>query len=149
MSISARQLHAIVQSLPARQPITDAFEQNRAPSRWPSQRDHLLGWLAEYNGPGYYGRKTPGRDARFFYNHFKCAPGLLWLAEALGEEPVRLREAVARVEAAGGNLASQCGALRTAIPWARIEELLAARVLPHESARGAKKTGRHLSVPAG
>ncbi|MEV6769818.1 hypothetical protein AB0N05_14440 [Nocardia sp. NPDC051030] len=86
-----------------------------------------MGWLADYDGPGYYERTNPGQDARTFYTQFKCAPGLLWLAEALGEDPIRLQEAMTRVEAAGQNLASQCGAFRAVIPWARIEELLAAQ----------------------
>ncbi|MBL1074471.1 hypothetical protein JK358_08680 [Nocardia sp. 2] len=148
MSISARELRAVVRKLPARQPITDSYEQAHPgpQSKWPSQRDHLLGWLAEYDGVGYYGREHPGQDARFFYTHFKCAPGLLWLAEALGEDPARLREAVTRVEAAGGNLARQCGAFRAAIPWARIEELLAAQPIncPRSLLRRiSKRSPRH------
>lgn len=129
MSVSVRELQAVLERLPARQPITDAYEQAHPgqQSKWASQRDHLRGWLADYGSPGYYGRKNPGQDARFFYTHFKCAPGLLWLAEALGEDPVRLGEALTRVEAAGENLAGQCGAFRAVIPWTRIEELLAAQ----------------------
>ncbi|MFF0613202.1 hypothetical protein ACFYUD_31500 [Nocardia tengchongensis] len=117
----------MVERLSARQTITDAYERAHPgrQSKWESQRDHLKGWLADFDGPGYYGRKNPGRDARFFYIHFKCAPGLLWLAEALGEDPVRLQEAVAHAKLAGANLASQCGAFRAVIPWTRIEELLA------------------------
>lgn len=127
-SITARELRNIVQKLPTRQTLTDEYERERCgnQSKWKSQREHLDGWLSEYGEPGYYRRQHPGKDAQFFYNHFKCAAGLLWLAEALGEEPARLREAVIRVDAAGPNLARQCGALRSVIPWSRIAELLSA-----------------------
>ncbi|MGV9663782.1 hypothetical protein [Nocardia niigatensis] len=146
MSISAQELRAVVERLPARQPITDAYERAHPgrQSKWESQRDHLKGWLTDFDGPGYYGRKNPGRDARFFYTHFKCAPGLLWLAEALGEDPVRLQEAVAQVELAGANLASQCGAFRTVIPWTRIEELLAAHNRPGLLRRATLPSARSI-----
>ena len=49
-----------------------------------SQKEHWLGWLREYNGPGAYGRQTgKSRDAKFAFNHGQCAPMLFWLAEAL------------------------------------------------------------------
>jgi len=35
-----------------------------------SQKEHWLGWLSEYNGPGAYDRKIwRGRSAKFAYNH--------------------------------------------------------------------------------
>lgn len=53
---------------------------------------------------GAYGRKQGLTDPRLAYNRFQCAPGLLWLAEALGEDPDTMRRAIAAVEAgpAGG-----------------------------------------------
>lgn len=106
----------------ARQPVTDEFETTHH-DRWAGrQQQHLDGWLAEYDRPGFYNRAHPGKDARHFYTHFKCAPGLLWLAEALGESADRLHWACNAVSAAGTNPARQCGALRALIPWDRIEE---------------------------
>jgi hypothetical protein len=50
-----------------------------------SQKEHWLGWLSEYGGPGFYGRKTTSRrSAEFAYNHIVCPPMILWLAEAAG-----------------------------------------------------------------
>lgn len=132
-SVSAADLLRVVDQLPVRQPITDAFERQRADSRqssrnprtwYGSQKEHLHGWLAEYNGPGAYGRRDHHGDARQFYQRFQCVAGLLWLAEALGESPEVLRAAVADIDVAGSRNASQCAAFRRRVPWERIEELL-------------------------
>jgi hypothetical protein len=58
-----------------------------------SQKEHWLGWLSEYDGPGYYGRKNPDRSAEFVYNHINCAPMVLWLGEASGISIAKLRAA--------------------------------------------------------
>ncbi|WP_205910816.1 hypothetical protein [Paroceanicella profunda] len=86
------------------------------------QKEHWLGWLAEYDGPGAYGR-TPdmSRDARYVYNHIQCAPMLFWLAEALQVEQQKLSAAFDAVLAAPKRNASQCAALRRHIPWEDIE----------------------------
>lgn len=44
-----------------------------------TQKEHLLGWLREYDGLGYYGRTNWNRTAQFVYNHFQCAAGLVWM----------------------------------------------------------------------
>jgi hypothetical protein len=50
-----------------------------------TQKEHWLGWLSEYDGPGAYSRKSwSGRSAEYVYNHINCPPMLLWLAEAAG-----------------------------------------------------------------
>lgn len=83
-----------------------------------SQKEHWLGWLAEYDGAGAYGRKVhKGKDARFIYNHIQCAPMLFWLAEAVGVDGSRLNETYTRVIEAPSKNASQCGALRKVISW--------------------------------
>ncbi|MFT2721980.1 hypothetical protein ACMT4L_18475 [Deinococcus sp. A31D244] len=127
-----RELQLIVARLSAAQPITDAFENEaRVPDArrpwYSSQKSHISGWLSEYGQGGAYDRKRPGQDARHFYTHFQCAPGLLWLAEALGEDPDTLRHGVEVIRAAGPKGAAQCGAFRKVVPWERIETLLAAR----------------------
>lgn len=65
---------------------------------------------------GAYGRKQGSTDPRLAYNRFQCAPGLLWLAEALGEDPDTVRRAIAAVEAGPARGASQCRAVREVIP---------------------------------
>ncbi|MDR6219225.1 hypothetical protein [Deinococcus soli (ex Cha et al. 2016)] len=130
--MQARELHLIVARLSAAQPITDAFEnETRVPGAqrpwYSSQKSHIGGWLSEYGQGGAYNRKHPGKDARHFYTHFQCAPGLLWLAEALGEDSETLRRGVEVIRAAGPKGAAQCGAFRKVVPWERIQELIARR----------------------
>jgi hypothetical protein len=95
-----------------------------------SQKEHWLGWLAEYSGAGAYGRKLdPARDARFVYNHIQCAPMLFWLIEALGVFEDRLGGiSSAIIEAPDAN-ASQCAALRKLVPWSDVEAALLARTV--------------------
>lgn len=90
-----------------------------------SQKEHWLGWLAEYDAAGAYGRSIKvQRNARYAYNHIQCAPMLFWLAEALEVDSRRLEEAfevVLDIEAKG---APQCAALRREVPWEVIEHQL-------------------------
>lgn len=65
---------------------------------------------------GAYGRKQGSTDPRLTYNRFQCALGLLWLAEALGEDPDTVRLAIAAVEAGPARGASPCRAVREVIP---------------------------------
>lgn len=119
----------VIQRLPVAQPITDAYQATgplgvpKPTSGWTNQKEHLLGWFSEISGPGAYNRQSRTWDAKAAYNHFQCAPGLLWLAEALGEEPTTVRRAVESVQAAPRRAASQCAAVRRIIPWERIEQL--------------------------
>ena len=112
-------------------PITTAYEQRHRQgspdprTSYRDQREHMVGWMSEMEGPGAYGRKSRGRDAKSAYNSFRCAPALIWMAEALGEDVETVDRAVAAADAAGPNFTSQCGAIRKVVPWARIEELVA------------------------
>lgn len=132
MAMTPRELHDRIKRLSPRGPVTRSLE--RRISRggmkvvwYANQREHLLGWLSEYDGPGYYGRSNWSRSAEFVYNHFQCAPGLLWLAEAAGVPRFALMKAKEAVLAARENSAAQAGALRRVLPWPLIEALLRAR----------------------
>jgi hypothetical protein len=91
------------------------------------QKQHLTGWLGDYGGPGYYGRASGDRTARFVYNHFQCAAGLLWLAEAAGAPRPPLLAAKRAVLTAGPRNAVQSAALRRVFGWEVVEELLTGR----------------------
>lgn len=83
------EFRALIERLPEKAPLAELFNERdnlQGVGRvwYRNQKEHWLGWLAEYNGPGAYGRKNSNRDAKFIYNHFQCSPGLLWLAEASG-----------------------------------------------------------------
>lgn len=120
----------LLKALPEHCPISDEYEaatSKPGPVAWySSQKEHLIGWFNEADGPGVYNRKTFNRGARAAYQHFQCAPGLLWLAEALGESRERLQVA-ANEAIAAGRAASQCAAIRRHIPWERVVELLSVR----------------------
>jgi len=76
-TISIAQFIRVIERLPSDQAIHD-------PRVWyTTQKEHWLGWLHEYDGPGAYGR-IPGkqRDAKFAYNHIVEPKMLLWLIEA-------------------------------------------------------------------
>jgi hypothetical protein len=109
--------------------VTESLERelrrpgHRAPW-YETQQEHLLGWLREYDGPGYYGRANWDRSAEFVYNHFNCAPGLLWIAEAAGAPRALLLKAKRAVLAAGPRNPAQSAAVRQVFPWALVEALL-------------------------
>jgi len=90
-----------------------------------SQKEHWLGWLSEYDGPGAYDRKNwKGRSAEFTYNHIGCPPMLLWLAEAAGVSKTKLLAAKRSALSARRNRATHCAMIRRTIPWSAIEERL-------------------------
>ena len=78
-SISIAEFRRAIERLPSDQPRSQ-------PGVWyQTQKEHWLGWLREYEGPGAYGRKpNQSRDAKFAYNHVVCPEMLLWLIEAAG-----------------------------------------------------------------
>jgi hypothetical protein len=125
------ELRDLIKPLNAGGPIYRQLEADlatsvRPPSPWyTTQKQHLLGWLGEYDGPGAYDRANwADRSAQFVYNHFQCAPALVWLAEALGVPSETLIAACDDVKKSGARAASQCGAFRRAVPWAMIEDRL-------------------------
>ena len=90
-----------------------------------TQKEHWLGWLGDYDGPGAYGRKKwKGRSAEFVYNHIGCPPMLLWLAEAAGVSRTKVMAAKRAALSAKRNRATHCAVLRRVIPWPLIEERL-------------------------
>jgi len=120
-----------ITKLRATRPITAGYERTlvirgvwKSEGVWyKSQKEHWLGWLSEYDGPGAYDRKTRrGRSAQFVYNHINCPPMLLWLAEAVAVPKARVlaakRSALATCKTRGGH----CAAIRKIIPWQAIEE---------------------------
>ena len=134
--MTARALRAKITELPAQPPITTAFESalekvstwNRKKVWYSSQKEHWLGWLGAYEGPGFYNRKVWERTAEFAYNHIVCSPMVLWLGEASGVSAAKVRAAKKAALAAKPNLASQAAAIRMVIPWALIEQSLMGKI---------------------
>jgi hypothetical protein len=82
-----------IKRLRIKAPITESYERalikrgvwSKEDVWYTTQKEHWLGWLSEYDGPGAYDRKTlSGRSAEFVFNHINCPPMLLWLIEAVG-----------------------------------------------------------------
>ena len=90
-TISIAQFISAIRRLPPDEPRSQ-------PGVWyRTQKEHWLGWLGEYHGPGAYGRApSEERDARFVYNHIVCPEMLLWLIEASGGEPEPRRGSATR-----------------------------------------------------
>ena len=142
----------VIRRLPVAQPITDAYESSiggrGARKVWyRSQKEHLCGWFAEISGPGAYNRQSRNWDVKAAYNHFQCTAGLLWLAEALGEDPNTVREAVEAAQRAPRRGGSQCAAVRRVIPWERVEELLRHCDAGADPSSGREATCGELSSP--
>jgi hypothetical protein len=138
--MSPDELAQHIKKLPASPPLTMAFEDAWA-ARWASdagdegrpvwytsQKEHWLGWLSEYEGPGAYGRKAgSSRDAQFVYNHINNAAMLVWLAEASGLPEATVLVAQRAALDAGPNFSSMCAAVRRVIPFAAVENALAGK----------------------
>lgn len=130
---SVRQLLSIVKRLPAVTPIADAYdagyraERRRKNVYYDRQKQHVVAWLREAGGAGYYGRQKPITHAKAFYNNFKCVAALIWLAEALGVPDRHILDGVRAVEEGSRNPASECGAFRAHVPWDMIGARLAQR----------------------
>ena len=131
--MNARRLRRKITRLDAETPLHKRLEQalqeglGFGNAWYNSQKEHWLGWLAEYDGPGAYGRQTrQPRDAQYIYNHIQCAPMLFWLAEAVTIPEDTLEQAFIAVLAAPKKNASQCATFRKLVSWGNIEVRLLA-----------------------
>ncbi len=67
-----------------------------ATAGYENQREHWLGWLKDYNGPGYYVREDwEVDDARTVYNRVGNPAMVLWLGEASGIPTAIVKKAAA------------------------------------------------------
>ena len=93
-----------------------------------TQKEHWLGWLGEYHGPGAYGRATgKKRDAKYAYNHIVEPKMLIYLIRAAGVDP-RFVKAAEEAAAGGTTMMQQSGAIRRHVPWEVVREALSARL---------------------
>jgi len=130
--MDAKEMRAVIEMLPNHGEYSQKLEAhpllaiNRNPT-YKNQKDHWLRWLGDYDGPGFYERKThAGRDAKYVYNHIMCSPMLLYLPEALGVSTVLIKKAYDEViKTNDPKMAKQCGIIRKTIPFELVEKELA------------------------
>ncbi len=129
--LSPQHLRRIIGKLEEHQPVAERLEHEiarRNPHRrhpwYRSQKQHWLGWLKEYDGPGFYGRSRWDRSAEFIYNHIQCPPMLLWLAEASGLSNRVIHRAKAAALASDNHHGPGTAAVRALVPWATVEHNL-------------------------
>ena len=129
-ALTPRELRRKIAGLPALQSLAVDYEHTlRArsarsrPTWYATQKQHWLGWLDGYDGPGAYGRSTWDRSAEFVYNHICCPPMLVWLAEAAGVPEAGVRRAMTSA-LRRSNRGAQRAAIRHTIPWNEIEARL-------------------------
>ena len=113
-SISISEFIRAIKRLPEDEPRDD-------PRTWyKTQKQHWLGWLKDYHGPGAYGRITgKKRDAKFAYNHIVCPGMLLYLIKAIPLRP-QLIEAAETAAQNGRTLMEKSGGIRKVVPWSEI-----------------------------
>ena len=100
---------------------------NFGPPWYRSQKEHMIGWVADYEGPGAYQRKPKvNPSAASVYMGLNCAPALVWIYGALNIPRDQWRPTVDEISKGGaiGRMARACGALRKAVPWSVIEQHL-------------------------
>lgn len=117
-SISVKLLLSTIRRLPPDAPVKN-------PKKWYlTQKEHWIGWLTEYNGPGAYGRQTGvERDAEYAYNHVVQPELLLYLATASGVDG-KLVESANRAFEKRTSLMQAAGAIRAIIPWGTVAAAL-------------------------
>ncbi|NWN87575.1 MAG: hypothetical protein HLX51_03390 [Micrococcaceae bacterium] len=88
-----------------------------------NQKEHVLVWFASQvtRGAGAYSRNTPNANARTTYNRLLNPAMILWIAEALDEDPKIVQEAGEKALTVPPR--SRAAAARKVLPWSRIAEL--------------------------
>lgn len=119
----APELAVIFGSLEPHTAIAEKWEKLRPPSSkwWRSQKQHMIAWFSQAEGPGAYGRRK-SQTAGQTYNRLLCPPALLWIAEALGVDHETVR-AAANDAWTKKHISAQCAAIRRYIPWQQIMAL--------------------------
>jgi hypothetical protein len=118
---SIKELLRAVRRLPATAPQSDKLSMGG----YETHQDHWIGWLKEYDGPGYYERSGWNVDARTVYQRLANGRMILWLSEAAGEDPKRIKAAVTAMKRHGnGRKQAKAKVVRSHLPWEQVARLL-------------------------
>lgn len=95
------------------------------PGKWyKTQKEHWLGWLSEYKGPGAYARKGGNnQDAQFAYNHIVEYRMLLWIIGAAGVEPKLVKQVKCIIDE-DMSMQANSAAIREIVPWQALAHAL-------------------------
>jgi hypothetical protein len=120
-SHTIKELLRAVRRLPAIMPLSDRLSKGG----YDSHKDHWIGWLEEYDGPGYYGRSDWKVDARTVYQRLNNGRMIVWLNEAAGERPALIKATIKEMNLRGnGRKQTEAKIARAHHPWECIAELL-------------------------
>ena len=116
-SVSIQQFIEVISTLPEDKPHGN-------PRVWyRTQKEHWLGWLRDYSGPGAYDRKNSDRDAKYAYNHIANPGMLLWLITAAGVSS-ELMLTMGQALAATPDARTHVGIIRKHVPWSVVASKL-------------------------
>lgn len=116
--VTISQLIQAISRLPSDPPVDSSQTWYR------TQKEHWLGWLGDYEGPGAYKRKTGvKRDAKYAYNHIVCPELLMYLIRAISLKK-ELVEAAEKAYQTGSSQMEKSGAIRKAVPWSEVYRVL-------------------------
>ena len=120
-SYSVEKLIDVIKKLPSDKEVSIGTQ---GYNLYSSQKSHWLGWLDTKSTSGTYQRKdSPGRDAKYVYNHIMEPKMLLWLISASGVNTELIKSA--QDEALKSkSMASSCAAIRKVVPWHTLELIL-------------------------
>lgn len=117
--IHTRTFAQILAKLPPNMPITRAYdtETRRNPHLY-NQGSHMTRWFRSQTttGTGQYTRRQPNYSAQTTYNRLQSPGGLLWINEALGISPTRVK-AAAQAAKAEKDHRRKCHIIRQILPW--------------------------------
>lgn len=117
---------AILEYLDPMPEITKALDKWGV-KHYPNQKAHMILWFLSQEGTGGkgYTRNKGNSSSMEAYNRLLNPGALIWMVDALGEDPAVIRQAAdAATEAEKVNYRGRCAAFREVIPWARIDELI-------------------------
>lgn len=95
------------------------------PGMWyKTQKEHWLGWLKEYRGPGAYDRKGgKNREAKFAYNHIVNYQMLIWIIDAAGVDSNLVKKAKSVIDNKK-TMQANAAAIRKIVPWEILADAL-------------------------
>ena len=120
-SFTIQELLRAVRRLRAATPISDRLSKGG----YDTHKDHWIGWLEEYDGPGFYGRSNWKVDARAVYQRLNNGHMIVWLNEAAGEGAGPIRTTIRQMKLRGnGRKQTEAKIARARHPWESVAALL-------------------------